>query len=75
MNKKIKINIPLFGSFANVWTELSMPDLTKNVPDMLNINVSIENITVQELSNNVFSKTKIQCNSAVKQNHGSKETF
>ena len=52
-----------------------MPDLTKNVPDILNINVAIDNITVQELSNNLFSKTKIQCNNAVKQNHGIKETF
>ena len=37
-NKKNKINKPLSGSFAKVWTELSIPDLTKNVPDTLNIN-------------------------------------
>ena len=28
-NKKIKINKPLSGSFANVCTEFKMPDLTK----------------------------------------------
>ena len=31
-NRKHKIKIPLDGSFANVCTEFSIPDLTKNVP-------------------------------------------
>ena len=75
INKKTKINIPLPGSFANVWIELRMPDLTKNVPDILNVNVAIDKIITQEVSNNFFSKTKIQCNSAVKHNHGIKDTF
>ena len=52
-----------------------MPDLTKKVPDMLNMNVAIDKIMVQELSVDLFSKTKIQCYKAVKQNHGIKETF
>ena len=52
-----------------------MPDLTKKVPDILSINVAIDKIIVQELSVDLFSKTKIQCSNAVKQNHGIKETF
>ena len=42
---------------------------------MLSINVAIDKIIVQELSVDLFSKTKIQCSKAVKQNHGIKETF
>ena len=75
MNKKIKINIPLSGSFANVWTELSMPDLTKNVPDMLNINVAIERIITHEVKIDFFSNTKIQCKRVVNASQGIKETF
>ena len=59
-NKKIKINKPLSGSLANVWTEFKIPDLTKNVPHMLSVNVAIDKIITQEVKINLFSKTKIQ---------------
>ena len=75
MNKKIKINVPLVGSFAKVCIELSIPDLTKKVPLILNENVAIESTTVQFFRKLLFSKTIIVCNSAVKQNQGIKETF
>ena len=52
-----------------------MPDLTKKVPHMLNVNVDIDKIITQDVNINFFSKTKIQCKSVVKANHGIKETF
>ena len=74
-NKKIRINKPLSGSLANVCTEFRMPDLTRKVPHILNVNVEIDKITTQEVNTNLFSKTKIQCKSVVSANHGIKETF
>tara|TARA_S200000501_G_C20814606_1_gene739967 strand:+ start:1528 stop:1734 length:207 start_codon:yes stop_codon:yes gene_type:complete len=59
-NKKIKINNPLSGSFANVCTEFNMPDLTKKVPHILNVKVDIDKITTQDVKDNFFSKTKMQ---------------
>ena len=47
-NKKHKINIPLDGSFAKVWIEFKIPDLTKKVPLILNEKVAIDNIIAQE---------------------------
>ena len=73
--KNISIYRPLEGSLANVCTEFKMPDLTKNVPDMLKLNVVMDNIIIQELSIDLFSKTKIQCNKADKHNQGIRETF
>ena len=74
-NKKIKINKPLSGSFAKVCTELRIPDLTKKVPHILNVNVDIDKIITQDVKISFFSKTKIQCKSVVKASHGIKETF
>ena len=48
MNKKQSIKTPLDGSFAKVWIEFKMPDLTKNVPLILNEKVVIDKITAQE---------------------------
>jgi len=39
------------------------------------VNVAMHKITVQEVKDDRFSKTKIQCNKAVKHNHGIRETF
>ena len=74
-NRKIKINSPLFGSFANVWTEFNIPDLTKKVPLILKVKVEIDNINVQVANEFLFCKTIIECNKAVKHNHGISETF
>ena len=74
-NKKIKINKPLSGSFAKVCTELRIPDLTKNVPHILNVNVEMDNMMTQDVKTNFFSKTKTQCKSVVKANQGINETF
>ena len=57
-NKKIKINKPLSGSLANVCTEFRMPDLTRKVPHILNVNVEIDKITTQELILIFFLKPK-----------------
>ena len=73
--RKIKINKPLSGSFANVCTEFKIPDLTKKVPHILNVNVDIDKITTQDVKINLLSKTKIQCKSVVRANHGINETF
>ncbi len=54
MNKKIKINNPLSGSFANVCTEFKIPDLTKKVPHILNVNVAIDKTTTQEVKTFFF---------------------
>ena len=74
-NKKVNINNPLSGSFANVWTEFKIPDRTKNVPHILRVKVAIDKIIIQERRIDLFSKIKIQCNKVVKANHGIKETF
>ena len=74
-NKKVNMNRPLSGSFANVWTEFKIPDRTKKVPHILRVKVEIDKIIVQELREDLFSNTKIQCNKVVKANHGIKETF
>ena len=66
---------PLSGSFANVWTEFNMPDLTKKVPHMLRVKVEIDKITTHEVNNNLFSKTKIQWINVVKASQGISDTF
>ena len=75
INKKVKMNKPLSGSFANVWTEFKIPERTKNVPHILNVKVVIDKITTQELRMDLFSKIRIQCSKVVKAIHGIKETF
>ena len=75
INRKLRIYIPLDGSFAKVWTELRIPDLTRNVPVTLNIKVTILNIIDQFFKRSLFSKVEIQCNRAVKLSHGIKEIF
>jgi len=54
-NKKIKIKIPLFGSFAKVCTEFNIPDRTKKVPHILNVKLAIDNIKVHDASRDLFS--------------------
>ena len=75
MNKKDSINNPLSGSLANVCTEFKIPERTKKVPHMLKVKVDMDKIITHELSINLFSKTKIQCNNVVNANHGIRETF
>ena len=75
MNKKTRINKPLSGSLANVWTEFNIPDLTKNVPHILNANVAIERIITQEVKIDFFSNNKIQCKRVVNASQGIRETF
>ena len=75
LKRKIKINTPLSGSLAKVWTEFKMPERTKKVPQTLKVNVEIDNIITHEVKSNFFSSIKIQCKSAVKANHGIKDTF
>ena len=48
MNKNIKMNKPLPGSEANVWTEFKTPDLTRKVPAKLSENVRIARTIVHE---------------------------
>ena len=74
-DRKINIKIPRCGSFAKVCTEFNIPDLTKNVPLMLEVNVQRARIIVHDCIFDFFSKTDVQCNKAVKQNHGISETF
>ena len=47
-NKNDRINRPLFGSLANVWTEFNIPDLTKNVPTTLIVKVIMLKTITQE---------------------------
>ena len=54
------MNNPLCGSFANVCTEFKIPERTKNVPHILKEKVVIDKIITHELSEDLFSKTKIQ---------------
>ena len=59
-NKKIKIKIHLFGSFAKVCTEFNIPDRTKKVPHILNVKLAIDNIKVHDANNDLFSRTIIE---------------
>ena len=74
-NKKIRINKPLSGSLANVWTEFRIPDLTKKVPHMLKVKVAMDNMITHEVRISFLSRTKIQCKRVVKASQGIKETF
>ena len=69
------MNIPLSGSFANVCTEFNIPDLTKKVPIILNVNVAIDNINVHDFRRFLFSNTMTVWRRAVKHNQGIRETF
>jgi hypothetical protein len=44
------IKIPRDGSLAKEWTDIKMPDLTKNVPNKLRENVKIDKSIVQLLN-------------------------
>ena len=57
-NKKDKINKPLSGSFAKVWTEFKIPDRTKKCPHILNVNVVIDRIITHDLELIFFPKLK-----------------
>ena len=67
--------IPLDRSNANVCTLVKMPDLTKNVPNILRINVSIDNNKTQERRDFFFSTVIRECNKAVPRSQGIKEAF
>ena len=73
--KKIRINKPLEGSLAKVWTEFNIPDRTKKVPVILNVKVIIAKIIVHEWKEALFSRIIIECNKAVEANHGRSEAF
>ena len=55
--KNINIKIPLAGSLANVCTEFNIPDLTKKVPHILRVNVVIDSIITQDVSDALLSNT------------------
>ena len=74
-NKKIKIYNPLSGSFANVWTEFKIPDLTRKVPHILKVKVDIDKIITHDVSIFLLSKIKMQWSSVVKAIQGISETF
>ena len=61
MNKNIKMNKPLPGSEANVWTEFKTPDLTRKVPAKLSENVRIARTIVQDCIVFLLCKTTTQC--------------
>ena len=67
--------MPLVGSLAKVCTEFSIPDLTKKVPVTLKVNVNKQSIIVQKYNKFLFSKTNIECKSAVIANHGNNDAF
>ena len=72
---KDKINIPLSGSFAKAWTEVSSPDLTINVPTIDNANPKIDNNMHQFTNIPLFSITIIECIRAVATIQGIREAF
>ena len=69
------MNKPLSGSFAKVWTEFKIPDLTKKVPHILKVKVEIDKIITQDERTSFLSSTRIQWRSVVNANHGIRETF
>ena len=75
MNKNIKMNKPLPGSEANVWTEFKTPDLTRKVPAKLSENVRIARTIVQDCIVFLLCKTTTQCIKAVAESQGISEAF
>ena len=73
--RKVRIKSPLDGSFANVWTEFKIPDLTRKVPTTLMVKVKILKIITHEYNPILLSRTKIEWSKAVIKNHGIKEEF
>ena len=69
------MNTPRDGSFAKVWIEFKIPDLTKKVPLILNEKVVIDKIIAHDWNVPRFSKVKTVCNNAVRQNQGISDTF
>ena len=55
INKKVNINRPLSGSFANVCTEFKIPERTKKVPHILKVKTAIDKTITQELKASFFS--------------------
>ena len=70
-----RMNTPRVGSLAKEWTELRMPDRTRNVPDKDSANVPIASNTVQTFSASRFSTTIALCSSAVPVSQGMSEPF
>ncbi len=70
-----RMNTPRVGSVANAWTELRMPERTRNVPERLSENVPIASSTVHVFSDSRFSTTRAECSSAVPVSHGSRLAF
>ena len=54
--KSISINIPLDESFANEWTLVNIPDLTRNVPKILSEKQSIDRKTIH-----LFKISSLKC--------------
>ena len=65
INRKININNPLSGSFANVCTEFKIPERTRKVPHILRVNVAIDRI-IARTKDRFFSNIIMECNKVVK---------
>ena len=70
-----KMNNPLVGSEAKLWTEVRSPERTMNVPSNDNENPIIASRTVQLLSCSLCSTTITECNNAVAASHGIRDAF
>ena len=67
-----RMNNPRDGSLANVCTDVSTPERTKNVPNRESEKVKMANKTVQIFSASRFSITNAECNRAVPESQGRK---
>ena len=70
-----RMNTPRIGSVAKVWTEVSTPERTKNVPISDSENVRMASRMVHTFSAPRFSMTTAECNNAVPASHGISDAF
>ena len=70
-----RMNTPRVGSVAKLWTDVSTPERTRNVPSSDSEKARIESRMVQSFSALRFSITTAECSSAVPTSQGMKEAF
>ena len=73
--RKIRMNRPRSGSWANACTEDSTPERTRNVPTRDSENAPSERNTVQTFKAPRRSVTTSECTSAVPASHGIRDAF
>ncbi|MNL20509.1 hypothetical protein D3C87_1417590 [compost metagenome] len=73
--RMVRMTSPRVGSLAKVWTDVRMPERTRNVPSRDSEKVMMDRKIVQILRALRFSITSAECSSAVPASQGMKLAF